>query len=70
LKREGERLVLAVQDDGVGFDPALSGRKSGFGLSGMAERARLIGGVLSVMAAPGKGCRLTVTVPLLKEHRE
>jgi signal transduction histidine kinase len=70
LKREGEDLVLTVQDDGVGFDPAVSGRKIGFGLSGLAERARLIGGVLSVMAAPGKGCRLTVTVPLLKEHHE
>ena len=64
LKREARSLRLTVQDDGVGFDPAYAGSKGGFGLSGMAERARLIGGALSVMAAPEKGCRLTVTVPL------
>ena len=64
LKREAKNLRLTVQDDGAGFDPAEAGSKGGFGLSGVAERARLIGGALSVMAAPGKGCRLTVTVPL------
>jgi signal transduction histidine kinase len=55
-----------VQDDGAGFDPAVCEGKGGSGLSGMAERARLLGGALSVLAAPGKGCRLTVTVPLSK----
>jgi signal transduction histidine kinase/ligand-binding sensor domain-containing protein len=66
LKQETKNLRLTVQDDGAGFDPARSVGKGGIGLSGMAERARLIGGLLSVMAAPGKGCRLTVTVPLSK----
>jgi signal transduction histidine kinase/ligand-binding sensor domain-containing protein len=70
LKQEAKDIRLTVQDNGAGFDPALSGRQGAFGLPGMAERARLIGGALSVMAAPGKGCRLTVTVPLVKQRHE
>jgi signal transduction histidine kinase len=68
LKREPTGLRLTVQDDGAGFDATASGRPGGFGLSGMAERARLIGGALAVNAAPGRGCRLTVTVPLPKSR--
>jgi signal transduction histidine kinase len=62
LKQEAAWLRLTVQDDGQGFDPDVSGTANGSGLSGMAERARLIGGVFSVKSAPGKGCRLTVTI--------
>jgi signal transduction histidine kinase/ligand-binding sensor domain-containing protein len=69
LKREADTLRLTVQDDGVGFDPAAAERMTGSGLSGMAERARLIGGVLSVKSVPGKGCRLSVTVALSQHGR-
>ena len=69
LKREATGLRLTVQDDGIGFDSVASAEKRGFGLSGMTERARLIGGELSVKSALGKGCRLTVTVPLAKPNR-
>ncbi len=70
LKREGNNLRLTVQDDGVGFELDDGERLGGFGLAGMSERARLIGGALSVKAAPGKGCRLTVIVPLPKQRHE
>ncbi len=43
--RDGE-LLLEVQDDGAGFDPAAS--SDGFGLAGMRERVALSGGTLSV----------------------
>ncbi|MGA2453549.1 MAG: GAF domain-containing sensor histidine kinase [Solirubrobacteraceae bacterium] len=42
---DGE-LLLEVQDDGTGFDPAA--KADGFGLSGMRERAGLAGGTLTV----------------------
>jgi signal transduction histidine kinase/ligand-binding sensor domain-containing protein len=70
LKQEAQKLRLTVQDDGVGFDPARSGFRGGSGLSGMKERARLVGGSVIVKAAPGKGCRVTVLVPLLNESGE
>jgi signal transduction histidine kinase len=46
--------VLRISDDGRGFDPAAGGR-SGFGLAGMRDRVREIGGVLDLRSAPGGG---------------
>jgi len=61
-------LVLEISDDGVGFAvPAeLSGLQSAghFGIVGMAERARTIGGDLRIDSAPGAGATITVRVPL------
>ncbi len=60
-----ERVYLEVSDDGVGFAPsALAGAsKGGLGLKGMAERARRVGGCLSVESAPGQGTRVRIEVP-------
>ena len=48
LKKEVERVVLEIQDNGVGFDVnAMSG---GMGLSGMRERAEQFGGKLQIQS--------------------
>jgi PAS domain S-box-containing protein len=60
-------LAITVSDQGRGFDPSAlnsSGVKAGFGLITLRERARYIGGDLSIESAPGKGSRFTLTVPL------
>ena len=54
-------LELTVEDDGRGFDTR--DRHRGLGLDGMAERARLVGGELTIASAPGAGTRLSVRVP-------
>ena len=55
-------LVLHVSDNGAGFEPtALDG--SGIGLVSMRERALALNGVFAIDALPGKGTRITVTVP-------
>ncbi|MCA9939197.1 MAG: GAF domain-containing sensor histidine kinase [Anaerolineales bacterium] len=56
------QVTLAVQDDGRGFDPEQveAGR---FGLQGLHERARLLGGRLTIASKPGAGTRLRVTLP-------
>lgn len=60
--------LLEVLDDGIGFDPALATRKAGhFGLIGMQERARLVGGHLQIDSAPGQGCRITFQFPVIEE---
>lgn len=61
---EGVRLL--VEDSGGGFDPAAVQltATSGFGLTGMRERAHLLGGRLEVSSAPGSGTRVSVLVPL------
>jgi signal transduction histidine kinase len=67
LFRHGSRAVLEVADDGTGFDvdaPASPG-PTGLGLSGMRERAELLGGRLDLSAAPGRGTTVRLTIPFL-----
>ncbi len=60
-ERDGN-LVLEVTDDGVGFDRE-AGPVRGLGLLWLCERVRAVGGCVSVDSAPGRGTRVTVTVP-------
>lgn len=68
LKSMPTRIELAVRDDGEGFElPEMIGdyaSRGRLGLAGMQERARLLGGVLTVQSAPGKGTTVAITVPL------
>ncbi len=62
-------LTLRVADDGRGFEPA-ENPGEGFGLQSMRERALRLGGRVGVDSAPGKGTRITCTVPLTKAVAE
>jgi signal transduction histidine kinase len=64
LERAGEDVRLTVVDDGTGFEPEHDAGEGSFGLVGMAERARLAGGHLTVSSAPGQGTTLAVQLPL------
>jgi signal transduction histidine kinase len=63
-------LRASVSDDGKGLPdsdrlgPRGDGLEGGFGLSGMRERAELVGGELELLAAPGGGTIARLTVPL------
>ncbi|MDQ3667464.1 MAG: sensor histidine kinase, partial [Acidobacteriota bacterium] len=70
LKRESAGVRLTVADNGQGFDPqtskaseALGGSRVGLGLNGMAERVRLLGGVLTVRSAPEQGTTVEALLP-------
>lgn len=56
-------LELRVSDDGAGFDPRLD-RPGHLGLRTMRERSDAIGASFGIDSAPGRGSRVTVTVPL------
>jgi two-component system NarL family sensor kinase len=60
-------IKLVVEDDGRGFDPeqVTAGR---FGLVGLNERAKLLGGRLRLESFPGAGTRLEVVVPLVERR--
>lgn len=60
---EPERVRLAIADDGRGFE-AGEERPGRFGLVGMGERVRLLGGRLAIETAPGRGARIEAEVPL------
>jgi signal transduction histidine kinase/ligand-binding sensor domain-containing protein len=59
-QRDGA-LVLAVEDDGRGYDPAAS--TAGNGLASMRRRARALGGRLEVVSSAGRGTLLKLVVP-------
>ena len=67
LVYDGTKVRLTVQDNGVGFNPDMprhpQRRDGGFGLIGMNERARLIGGELTVTSEMGSGTTVDVTLP-------
>jgi signal transduction histidine kinase len=63
VRREGPDAVLAVADDGGGFDPA-DVREDALGLAGMRERVALVGGTLEVDTRRGRGTRLVARVKL------
>jgi len=57
------RLRLVVGDNGRGFS-VTPARAAGFGLSGIEDRARSIGGRAVIRSTPGRGTTITVTVPI------
>jgi signal transduction histidine kinase len=67
---DGSSVVVSVTDDGRGLPPGApsgprgDGLEGGFGLSGMRERAELVGGELTLAPAPGRGTRVRLAVPL------
>jgi two-component system NarL family sensor kinase len=63
LRDEGSDVVLVVEDDGRGFEPAVAPADVSFGLTGMRERASLAGGDLRVTSEPGRGTRVEVRIP-------
>ena len=64
------RTLLRVRDNGNGFESAarqkvnghMRGRSGGLGLSGMRERALLVGGSLDVFTEPGSGTTIELTM--------
>jgi two-component system NarL family sensor kinase len=66
LSYSPEEIQLLVEDDGVGFDPEMvpPGR---FGLVGMNERVKMLGGNLKLDSSPGQGTRIEASLPIPKE---
>ena len=70
VRQAGGHVRLAVSDDGKGFDPALvferSGADASLGLHGMRERARLLGGRVTVQSEPGRGTVVRAEFPSVR----
>jgi signal transduction histidine kinase/ligand-binding sensor domain-containing protein len=74
VQREAHSVRLEIQDNGVGFDTeAVKGEEAerrGFGLAGMAERARIIGGKYMIRSSPGHGMTITLKIELRDNRHE
>lgn len=63
VKREGEHVSVAIEDDGAGFNVGTS-RPNGLGLIGLKERVAELSGTVQIASAPGKGTRVSVQIPV------
>ena len=57
-------LTLEVADNGHGMDSTVRDKPKAFGLKGLQERARTVGGWLDISSRPGKGTSVILSVPL------
>ncbi len=65
IEERAGALVLSVQDDGKGFDPA---QEAGLGILGMQERVEHLAGTLVVESGPGQGTTVGLSLPLPPNH--
>ncbi len=62
---ECEEVQITIQDDGHGFDPDIVPHdENHFGLLGMSERVKLLGGRMCLQSSPGSGTYIVVSIPL------
>ncbi len=64
LFQRGDEIRIEIQDWGTGFDPKAV-PKNRFGLEGIRQRARLLGGKCSIRSTAGKGTRIAVSLPVV-----
>jgi len=70
LRKNGDRLLLSVCDEGRGFDAKEMRNKVGLGIPSMGERVRQLGGQFEIQSEPGKGTKIQVSVPLHERDYE
>jgi len=64
VRESDGHLLVEVADDGRGITEAQRSGLGSLGLLGMRERARLLGGELTISGGPGRGTRITARVPV------
>lgn len=65
----GGTLTVEIADSGPGMDKSALLKPNSYGLRGLAERARSVGGWLDISATPRTGTSITLSVPLNKTNR-
>lgn len=64
LKKEDNQITLEISDNGIGFNTTL--HRKGVGITNINSRVSLYDGEVKIDSAPGKGCRLKVSLQLKK----
>ena len=63
FRKESNKLILEIIDNGIGFDKNNSGRQDSYGMIGMKERVVLLDGKLNIVSEIGKGASVRVEIP-------
>lgn len=70
IRSDGEHCILRISDDGHGAAKLDAPQRRSFGLLGMRERARILGGSISIDTEPGQGFAVTVTFSVKAVQQE
>lgn len=66
ITQDGENLLIEISDNGIGIPKNKIESSKTFGLLGMKERALILGGVIKIVGAPGKGTTVQAWIPVKK----
>ena len=69
LVQQGDRVRITVRDWGIGFNTKTT-PKNRYGLEGIRQRARLLGGKFSLRSKPGHGTEILVELPVVTRDDE
>jgi two-component system sensor histidine kinase DegS len=70
MAQQEDRVRIDIQDWGIGFDTKTV-QENRFGLEGIRQRTRLLGGTCSIQSKVGKGTHILVELPVvLREEKE
>jgi signal transduction histidine kinase len=67
LGQTGNRLIMTITDNGVGLRASHRNKVGSFGLVGIEERIKLLGGTCTITSGPNAGTTLSITVPLASQ---
>lgn len=74
IHRDDDQVILVIEDDGQGFEPAQMettyAERGSIGLLNMRERAESVGATFSLVSAIGEGTRIELTVPIYGRVQE
>lgn len=74
VTRDQDSLSVEIRDNGVGFETGAilgeEGGRRGFGLAGITERARILGGKHTLYSSPGQGTTITLKIELRDNQHE
>jgi len=62
LRATDSRVILEIEDDGVGFDLSLTEKAGGMGLESMRERTRSLGGEFQILSRPDHGTKIILSI--------
>jgi signal transduction histidine kinase len=54
---------MTIEDDGIGFDTSVVQNKKTFGILGMRERVSSLNGRFEINSTPGKGTKISISLP-------
>ena len=69
LKRTKNELLVTIEDNGKGMEAMAANNGHGHGLTGISERARMLGGTLAIDSSLGRGTTLSVRLGLSKKAK-